>query len=843
MDLSDQLEQTARQASLLVACDYDGTLAPIVSNPSDARADRESLVALRALAQMPGTHVAVVSGRSLGDLSAMIGEIEGVHLVGSHGSEFDVGFADEISKDAIELRKRVEAELSRIAGRDGGFGIETKPASVAFHYRNADEKLAEDAVKEIEAGCASWEGVHVKRGKMVIELGVVNTNKGMALEVLRKRLGVTACMFMGDDVTDEDAFATLTGPDLGIKVGAGASAASYRVGDTHDIAKLLARLTQLRQEWAAGADATPIEEHAMLSDLRTVALMTGGARITWLCAPRADSPAVFAELVGGPSAGYFSVEPAESVAEAGQRYLRETNTVETRWGGLTLTDYLDCSGTRPNQRAGRTDLVRVISGTGKAKIEFAPRLDFGRVATQISIRDDGLVVEGLPDPIVLRSPGVTWRIEKNGVNDTAIGEVEALGKPVVLELRFGTGDLTNSKLGEEQRRKETSKFWSKWLAQLSVPDVMPDLVQRSALALRGLVHGPTGGVLAAATTSLPEDPGGVRNWDYRYCWLRDGAITCEALVRLGSNAEAIGFLDWLLGVLDKTAAPERLAPVYTITGHELGPEAELAELSGYMGSRPVRVGNGASTQLQLDVFGPVVELIWQLVENGAPVTFEHWQLVEQMVHAVERRWAEPDHGIWEVRVERRHWVHSKVMCWVTIDRAIKIGKAYLGKVRTDWEELAETIRQDVIGNGYNQEVRAFTAWYGSDELDASVLLAGTMGMIDPMDDRFVSTVERIESELREGPTVYRYKYDDGLPGHEGGFNFCTNWLIDSYIATGRVDDAWALFRDFTLLAGPTGLIPEEYDTKTGKGLGNHPQAYSHAGLIMNALKLAALSRG
>ncbi|RNC80856.1 MAG: trehalose-phosphatase [Phycisphaera sp.] len=841
MDLSDQLEQITRQPTLLIACDYDGTLAPIVSNPSDARADRESLVALRALAHLPSTHVAVISGRSLSDLSEMMGETDGIHLVGSHGSEFDVGFAQEISKEAKELRDRVLEELERVAETGDGFGIETKPASIAFHYRNANEVKAQEAVRTIESGCAAWDGVHVKRGKMVIELGVVNTNKGKALETLRKRLGASACLFMGDDVTDEDAFAMLTGPDVGIKVGPGASAASYRVGDTHDIAKLLARVTQLRQEWAAGADATPIEEHAMLSDQRTVALMTSAARITWLCAPRADSPAIFAELVGGPSAGFFSIGPSDSALEAGQRYMREANTLETKWGGLTVTDYMDCSGARPTQRAGRTDLVRVISGTGKVRIEFAPRLDFGRVATQIAIRDDGLVVEGLPDPVVLRAPGVTWEIVKHGVHETAVGEIEVFGKPAVLELRFGTGDLSEAKLSESERRSQTTKFWSKWLAGLSVPEVMPDLVRRSALALRGLVHGPTGGVLAAATTSLPEDPGGVRNWDYRYCWLRDGAITCEALVRLGSNAEAIRFLDWLLGVLDKTAAPERLAPVYTITGHELGPEAELAELPGYMGSRPVRVGNGASTQLQLDVFGPVVELIWRLVESGAPVTFEHWQLVEQMVQAVERRWMEPDHGIWEVRVERRHWVHSKIMCWVTIDRAIKIGQSYLGKTRNDWQELADTIRDDVLAHGYNQEARAFTAWYGSDELDASVLLVGTMGLIDPEDERFVSTVDRIEAELLEGPTVYRYKYNDGLPGHEGGFNFCTNWLIDSYIAVGRERDAWALFNEFATLAGPTGLIPEEYDTKSGRGLGNHPQAYSHAGFIMNALNLAACS--
>ncbi len=841
MDLSDKLEFVARQPTVLIACDYDGTLAPIVDNPEDARPDRESVVALRALAQLPSTHVAVISGRSLSDLSDMLGPIDGIHLVGSHGSEFDVGFAQEIGKEARELRERVEQELSRIAESADGFTIETKPASVAFHYRNAPEGEGERALKEIEQGVASWDGVYVKRGKMVIELGVVNTNKGSALETLRKRLGVGCCFFIGDDVTDEDAFEILAGPDMGIKVGPGATAASYRVGSSGDVAKLMARLTNLRQEWARGSEAAPIEDHAMLSDQRTVALMTASGRITWMCAPRADSPAIFAELVGGESAGYFSIGPADETFEAGQRYLRETNTVETRWGNLTLTDYLDCSGTRPTQRAGRTDLVRVIGGTGKVRLEFAPRLDFGRVATQIAVRDEGLVVEGLPDPIVLRAPGVTWEIKKQGVHDTAIGEIEAFGKPIVIELRLGTGDLTESRLPETDRRQQTGKFWSKWLAGLHIPDVMPEHVRRSALALRGLVHGPTGGVLAAATTSLPEDPGGVRNWDYRYCWLRDAAITCEALVRLGSSAEALRYLDWLLGVLDKTAAPERLAPVYTITGHELGPEAELAELAGYMGSRPVRVGNGASTQLQLDVFGPVVELIWQLVENGAPVTFEHWQLVEQMVHAVEARWMEPDHGIWEVRVERRHWVHSKVMCWVTIDRAIKIGRSYLGKVRPDWQDLADTIREDILSQGYNQEIGALTAWYGSDELDASVLLAGTLGMIDPKDDRLVRTIEAIESELLEGPTVYRYKYDDGLPGHEGGFNFCTNWLIDAYLAVGREREAWSLFSEFVTLAGPTGLIPEEYDPKTGQGLGNHPQAYSHAGLILNALNLAAHS--
>ncbi|MEM8756559.1 MAG: trehalose-phosphatase [Planctomycetota bacterium] len=842
MDLSDHIDRLARVPVLLVATDYDGTLAPIVSDPSQAKPDREAMVALRGLAELPNTSVAVVSGRSLNDLASLLGEADGVSLVGSHGSEFDVGFADAIDPDARALRDRVESELAQIASSGEGLAIETKPASIAFHYRNAAEDVGEAARRRVEEGPAAWDGVHVKRGKMVIELGVVGTNKGDAIEVLRKRHSATATLFIGDDVTDEDAFERLHGPDVGIKVGAGSTAANFRVGDVHDVSRLLAKLTMLRQEWAAGSEATPIEDMAMLSDQRTVALVTAGGRIVWMCAPKADSSAVFADLLGGPTSGSFDIRPVSPGAEAGQRYLRDTNTVETRYGSMTITDYLDCSGARPTQRAGRSDLVRVIGGTGRAEVVFAPRLDFGRAATTIRQVDNGLVVEGLPDPVVLRSPGVNWRIDREGTHDTATASIEVIGKPVVLELRYGTGDLSPGRLSEPDRRKNTERYWAKWVAGLDVPDVMPELVKRSALALRGLVHGPTGAMLAAATTSLPEDPGGVRNWDYRYCWLRDASIACEALVRLGSHAEAIDFLSWTLGVLDRTASAERLAPVYTLAGNELGPEAELTELAGYMGSRPVRIGNGASSQLQLDVFGPVVELVWSLLDADAPVTFEHWQLVEQMAGAVAARWHEADHGIWEVRDDRRHWLHSKVMCWVTIDRAVRIAERYLGRSREDWETLRDTIRDDVLEKGYNEQIGAFGASYGSTQLDAATLLIGTTGLIDPWDERYRRTVEAIERELRSGPTVYRYKFDDGLPGGEGGFHLCTTWLIDAFIATGRTDDAWQLFGEYASLAGSTGLMPEEYDPASGRSLGNHPQAYSHAGLIFNALRLAALQQ-
>ena len=843
IDLSDKLEAIARVPVLLVATDYDGTLSPIVDDPAMAVPDRESIVALRLLAACAHTHVAIISGRSLEDLGKLTGEPEGVHLIGSHGSEFEPGFAEALPQQAVDLRESIQSELASIAAGETGFRIEAKPASVAFHYREADPSAAEVAVAKVRSGPGTREGVQVKEGKMVIELGVVPTDKGQALTTLRHRLGATATTFLGDDVTDEDAFAVLTGPDLGVKVGDGATRALFRVPETKDVAKLLARLAALRQDWDAGSDAVPIEEHVFLSDQRTCALATESGRITFMCAPRADSPAVFSELLGGPTAGYFDIRPAGDGVphEAGQRYQRESLITETSFGGMTVTDYLDCSGSRPTQRAGRTDLVRVISGLGEAHIEFAPRLDFGRVDTGLAVRDDGLAVLGVPDPMVLRAPGVDWTIRNDGRHQTAVGRVELVGKPVVLELRFGTGDLSASVPPEQERRKATERYWGKWLAGLEIPDVVPELVRRSALVLRGLCHGPTGAILAAGTTSLPEEIGGVRNWDYRYCWLRDAAITAEALVRLGSNGEAIAYLDWLLGVLDNTPAPEQLRPLYSVAGAELGPEGEIAELSGYAGSRPVRVGNGAAGQLQLDVFGPVVQLVHELLVAGAPITFEHWQLVEQMAQAVEKRWREPDHGIWEIRGPTRHHVHSKTMCWVTIDRAQKIAGRYLGKERADWAALRDEIAADIFEHGFCESKNSFAAAYGAEDLDAAVLLTGTMGLIDPNDPRFVGTIEAIERELRTGPTVYRYHHDDGLPGFEGGFHFCTTWLVEAYAMSGRVDDAWELFSSYAKLAGPTGLIPEEYDPNTGRSLGNTPQAYSHAGLIFNALRLAELS--
>ncbi len=838
-DLDHALEAIAQVPVLLVATDYDGTLSPIVDDPSQAVPVRESIVALRALAALGSTHAAVISGRSLADLAALSALDGQVMLVGSHGSEFDQDFVRSLTRQQVDLRQRLLDEMHRIAARDPEFRIEPKPASIAFHYRNVAETVAEPAVAELLSGAAAWADVRVKTGKKVLELTVVDTSKGEAIDLLRHRVGATAVVYLGDDVTDEDAFVRLHGPDVAVKVGGGETAATFRVPDPTDVARRLARLAGLREAWLAGAGAVPVERHALLSDGRVMALVAPGARLVWMCAPRVDGPALFASLLGGDAAGHFTIEPVGETASPQQHYDGNSLILKNVWPRLTVTDFLDCSAGRPTQRAGRTDLIRQVEGRGEVRITFAPRPDFGRSPTRIVLREGGLEIDDTIDPIVLRAPGVRWEIRDVCSHQTAVGTITLKGEPLRMELRYGTGSLREQQaIMPQERYRLTKAYWESWADRLVLPRREGPLVRRSALALKGLCYGPTGGIAAAATTSLPEEIGGIRNWDYRYCWLRDAAMSAAALVKLGSFAEAMGFLDWMLGVIDRAAAPERLMPLYTVTGHEVGDEAEIAELAGYAGSRPVRVGNAARGQVQLDVFGPIAELVWQLLLAEAPVSSEHWRLVEAMVHAVEARWHEPDHGIWEIRKPRRHHVHSKVMCWLAVDRGIRVSERFLDRQRPQWEALRDQIAADILANAWNDKAQAFTAAYEGDDLDAAVLLLGLTGLVDCADPRFLATIAAIEGQLRMGPTVFRYLADDGLPGREGGFFICASWLVDALWKAGRRDDAEALFESMIDLAGPEGLLPEQYDPLLLRTLGNHPQAYSHIGLIENALTLS-----
>ncbi|WP_046468142.1 trehalase-like domain-containing protein [Allosalinactinospora lopnorensis] len=649
--------------------------------------------------------------------------------------------------------------------------------------------------------------------------------EGDALDVLRTQTGATATLSLSGE-PGGDVAARLLRSEAESRAGREEAAPAHRIGDARTAVLLLELLAEERRLWSFGAPAPPIERLSMLSNQWSIALLGPDARLMWFCRPDPDSGAVFAELLGGREGGHFAIRPDHSGRPLGQRYLPGTMTVQTRWSRLLVTDYL-AHDTAPH----RTDIVRVISGSAPAVVEFAPRPEFGRVPVRLVREGKGLRILGAAESMVLYSPGVEWEISSDGANDVARGVARpAPGRPVLLELRCGTDALSPPAASEPQRREHAGSCWSDWLAGLRLPETDRELVARSALTLRGLCR-PDGAVLAAATTSLPEEIGGVRNWDYRYCWVRDAALSAQALVSLGSTAEAEAFLGWVHRVLESLPGPELLRPLYTLRGDDLGPESVIEALPGYAGSRPVRIGNLADRQVQLDVFGPVVELVAQLAEARGRLPDGDWDLVVAMTEAVARRWHEPDHGIWEERLEPRHHVYSRVMCWLTIDRAIRLARRHGRELPDSLEELRATIAADVLERGWNDEVQAFTTAYDGTDLDAASLHIGLAGLIEPSDERFQATVTAIEEELRSGPAVYRYRRDDGLPGGEGGFHLCAAWLIEAYLLTGRRTEAEELFKQLVACVGPTGLLPEEYDPVSERSLGNHPQAYSHMGLI------------
>jgi trehalose 6-phosphate phosphatase len=743
-----------------------------------------------------------------------------------------------LAEPAQALRRTLGYALRDLVGDAPGVLLEEKPASVAVHVRQATADVAGPVLDEIRRGPGTWDGVQLTEGSAVLELSVIEVDKGGALDAVRHQCGATAVVFLGDSVSDEKAYAQLSGPDVGIKVGVGETLAAYRVAGSAEVAAVLSLLCEERRAWLYGETAPPIERLSMLANGRAVALVTPDARVCWQCVPGPASASVFADLLGGPAAGHFSIRPQRDGRPLGQRYVPGTMTVQTRWSRLLVTDYLD-----HHTDSHRTDLIRVISGSAPAVVEFAPRPEFGQVAARLQPAAEGLIVLGTPDPMVLRSPGASWEIIADGPHQSARAVVDpGPDRPVVLELRCGSSDMAPHPMSEPQRRSQSAAYWSRWLASLSLPAVEPGAVGRSALTLRALCHAGTGAILAAVTTSLPEQIGGIRNWDYRHCWLRDAALTAQALVSLGSTAEAEAYLAWLGTVLAGLPGPERLHPVYALDGSSPGAEAVIDTLPGYAGSRPVRVGNLADQQVQLDVFGPVVDLITDLSGQRGHLSDAHWRLAVAMCDAVARRWHEPDHGIWEERIVPRHHVYSKVMCWVTLDRAIRLAEGYDRPADPAWAVLRAAISADVLEHGWSEEVQSYAAAYDGSDLDAASLHVGLSGLLDPADDRFQATVTAIESELRSGATVYRYRRDDGLPGQEGGFHLCTAWMIEAYLLTGRRTDAVQLFTHLVDAAGPTGLLPEQYDPIAERSLGNHPQAYSHLGLIRCARLLAAAGR-
>ncbi|WP_030584024.1 MULTISPECIES: glycoside hydrolase family 15 protein [Streptomyces] len=590
-----------------------------------------------------------------------------------------------------------------------------------------------------------------------------------------------------------------------------------------------------------------IEDYALIGDMQTAALVCRDGTADWLCLPRFDSHAVFAGLLGTEEHGFWRMGPAraegtEPAFADRRRYRGDSLVLESEWdtprGTVRVTDFMP-------PRDGAPQLIRIVEGvSGRVPMrsELRMRFSYGRVTPWVHKVDNRTVAVAGPDSVWLDTEADTYGRNLTTYSDFTVGP----GDRVAFTISWQPSHHGPPALPDPEGSLEaTELFWRGWVDQCTYHGPYREAVVRSLITLKALTYAPTGGIVAAPTTSLPEEIGGVRNWDYRYTWLRDAAITLSSLLRTGYREEARAWREWLLRAV--AGDPENLQIMYGIAGErELG-EAELDWLPGYENSGPVRVGNGAANQLQLDVYGEVTEALHLAHMTGLTRNDYAMGLQLKLIEYLEKHWEEPDEGIWEVRGPRRHFVHSKVMAWVAVDRTIKLVES--GDVEGPlerWYQLRDDIHRDVCERGYDAERNTFTQSYGSKELDASLLLIPQMGFLPPDDKRVIGTIEAIQRELStEDGFILRYPTEgeeagvDGLAGDEGAFLACSFWMADDLAMIGRVDEARRLFEKLLALRNDLGLLAEEWDSNLQRQVGNFPQAFSHVPLIDTALRLTA----
>jgi GH15 family glucan-1,4-alpha-glucosidase len=580
-----------------------------------------------------------------------------------------------------------------------------------------------------------------------------------------------------------------------------------------------------------------IEDYALLGDLHTAALVSTAGSVDWLCLPRFDSPAVFAALLHNDEAGHWTLAPQAATICAGRRYRPNTLVLETDWqtegGTARVIDFMP-------PRARTPHLIRIAVGlSGEVAMQSTLRLrfDYGRVAPWVRADNNQVHAIAGPDLVRLMS-AVTLRAEHGEtIADFTLRE----GDRVAFVMSWSPShDPDMEHVEAERALSATARFWTKWCAAAAYERGPYDAaIHRSLITLKALTYEPTGGIVAAATTSLPEELGGVRNWDYRYCWLRDATYTLQALLAAGFRSEAGAWRDWLLRSI--AGQPEALQILYGIDGTRRLPEAELRWLSGYEGSSPVRTGNAASQQLQLDVWGETLDALFLAREAGLPADRDAWALQVALMEHLESAWSQPDNGLWEVRGDRQHFTHSKVMAWAAADRmARSVRRHGLPGPVLRWEELREQIHHDVVTHAFDPERNTFTQAYGSAALDASLLLIPRVGFLPATDPRVLGTISAIRRELSEDGLVRRYQTtetDDGLSGSEGLFIACSFWLVDALHASGQQQDAANLFQRLLALRNDVGLLSEEWDPAAQRQLGNTPQAFSHFALVVSAVQL------
>jgi GH15 family glucan-1,4-alpha-glucosidase len=584
-----------------------------------------------------------------------------------------------------------------------------------------------------------------------------------------------------------------------------------------------------------------IEDYAVIGNCETVALVGRDGSIDWLCLPRFDSAACFSALLGGPEHGRWLIAPTQNDVRITRRYLSDTLILETVFttaeGSAALTDFM-------YRRDGSSELVRIVSGLQgqvSMRTEVIVRFDYGAVVPWASQQEDGRLqfIAG-PDRVLLDTAVQTRGEGLRTVGDFTVHEGEEAS--FVLNwspsFRMAAPPLSGEELAEA--RKQVHSFWTGWAAAFKPADSWSDAVLRSLLTLKALAHWETGGIVAAATTSLPEQLGGPRNWDYRYCWLRDATFTLYALIGAGILDEAKAWHEWLLRAV--AGAPDDLQILYGVAGERRLDEYEIPWLPGYEGAGPVRIGNGAVKQLQLDVYGEVLDAFYVARRAGLSTSEPTWALERALISHLEKIWQEPDEGIWEVRGGPRHFTHSKVMAWVAFDRAVRsIEEFGLDGSLERWREVRSLIHQEVCERGYDPKQNTFVQSFGDTTLDASLLLIPIVGFLPPDDPRVQGTVAAIERKLLRDGFVMRYDTGtevDGLPPGEGAFLACSFWLVDTYVLLGRYDEACALFERLLALRNDVGLLAEEYDPHSRRQLGNFPQAFSHLALINAAHSLS-----
>jgi GH15 family glucan-1,4-alpha-glucosidase len=603
----------------------------------------------------------------------------------------------------------------------------------------------------------------------------------------------------------------------------------------------------------------PISDYALVSDMHSCALVSKAGSIDWCCFPRFDSGSIFGRILDWQSGGHFQVD-LKGGRFAARRYLPNTNILETKFdtdaGSASLTDFMPTHEHPASEHVHGyhrlRQICRVLECT-RGSVEFtmvcAPRFDYGYIVPHVEIHDEHSgYAHGGSHALSFYCSSPLEQAETAFRSEGALQEGEKLYVVLTYEAPFPVGlrvfsDHPTHRLDPrqfEERLEQTREFWESWAEQCQYDGEYRDVVLRSALTLKALTYAPSGAIMAAATTSLPEAIGGPRNWDYRYTWIRDAALALRALFSLGYHQEGVDFANWVLWCAE--GLPQDLQVIYDLAGERRLTEIELDQLEGYRRSSPVRIGNGASRQFQLDIYGELLDAMHVYRQfMGTPPHGILPDVEQPLLEFVMDNWREPDEGIWETRGGRQHFVFSKVMCWVALDRALKYASegAMTEALMARIEETRDEIRREVLSKGYSEDHGTFVQSYGSSHPDASLLLLPLVGFIAADDPRMESTIRMIERELTSPKGfVYRYRdFDDGLSGEEGTFLICTFWLANNYIALGEIERARNLFEKLVRCANDVGLLSEEFDGETGQMLGNFPQAFSHLGLISTAVRL------